>query len=81
MIGSTMYRDFAKSRSWKREPRAKLNYLWLHWLMETETGYSWFKTYHVFAAWMQRHSWKLVVLMLLGHAYEGWGITASFLGL
>ena len=81
MIGSTMYRDFAESRSWKREPRAKLHYLWLHWLMETETGYSWFKLYHEFAGWMQANSWKLVVLMFLGHAYEGWGITASFLGL
>lgn len=81
MIGDTMYLDFAESRSWKREPRTKLRYLWHHWLFETETGYSCFEAYHTFAAWMQKHSWKLVLLMALGHAYEGYGITASFLGL
>ena len=81
MIGDTMYLDFANSLSWKHEPLKKLRYLWRHWYFETETGYSYFKAYHEFAAWMQRHSWKLVVLLFLSHAYEGYGITASFLGL
>ncbi len=74
--------DMASIYSWKRNPKRKLGHYkkavrWAVFEARHQVGLKLIPLEH----FVKRHQWKAVLLLILGHAYEGWSITASFLGL
>lgn len=74
--------DMASIYSWKRDPKRKLGHYkdavkWAMFEVRHQVKLKLITLEH----FVKRHQWKLVLALVLGHTYEGFGIATSFLGL